>query len=65
MDIDVERLGKTAAELGGNAYGLDLADAEATVAVVNQAIADLGGLDILVNNAGILKMAPLLEIDRR
>ena len=63
LDIDVERLGKTAAEVGGNAYGVDLADAEATAAVVNQAIADLGGLEILVNNAGILKIAPLMEID--
>ena len=49
--------------LGGKVYGVDLADVDATIAVVNRAIADLGGLDILVNNAGILKMAPLLEID--
>jgi 3-oxoacyl-[acyl-carrier protein] reductase len=63
LDIDVERLGKTAAEVGGNVYGVDLADAAATASVVEQAIADLGGVEILVNNAGILKMAPLLEID--
>ena len=63
LDIDVERLGKTAAEVGGNVYGVDLTDASATAAVVNQAIVDLGGLEILVNNAGILKMAPLMEID--
>ena len=42
---------------------MDLADIDATIHVVNRAIADLGGLEILVNNAGILKMAPLLEID--
>ncbi len=63
LDIDVERLGKTAAEVGGNVYGVDLADAAATASVVDQAIVDLGGVEILVNNAGILKMAPLLEID--
>ena len=63
LDIDVERLGKTAAELGANVYEVDVADAGTTAAVVDQAINDLGGLEILVNNAGILKMAPLLEID--
>jgi NAD(P)-dependent dehydrogenase (short-subunit alcohol dehydrogenase family) len=63
VDIDVERLAETADEVGGSAHGVDLADAEATAAVVERAIGELGGLDILVNNAGILKMAPLLEID--
>ncbi len=63
LDIDVERLATTASEVGGSVHGVDLADTEATVAVVEQAIGKLGGLDILVNNAGILKMAPLLEID--
>src|SRR4249919_236662 len=63
LDIDVERLGKSAAEVGGSVYGVDLADAAATASVVAQAIVDLGGVEILVNNAGILKMAPLLEID--
>jgi NAD(P)-dependent dehydrogenase (short-subunit alcohol dehydrogenase family) len=63
VDIDFERLSTTATTVGGKVYGVDLADAEATVSVVTQAIVDLGGLDILVNNAGILKMAPLMEID--
>ena len=63
LDIDAERLVSMGAEVDAKIYGVDLADAEATVAVVERAIADLGGLDILVNNAGILKMAPLLEID--
>jgi len=63
LDIDRDRVTATASELDARAYGVDLADVEATTAVVTQAIADLGGLEILVNNAGILKMAPLLEID--
>ncbi|MEP7113839.1 MAG: SDR family NAD(P)-dependent oxidoreductase [Ilumatobacteraceae bacterium] len=63
LDIDIERVTITGKALGANVYRVDLADTEATVAVVNQAIIDLGGLEILVNNAGILKMAPLLEID--
>lgn len=63
IDIDVERLASMGAEVDARTYGVDLADGEATVAVVERAVADLGGVDILVNNAGILKMAPLLEID--
>ncbi|MEO8265901.1 MAG: SDR family NAD(P)-dependent oxidoreductase [Ilumatobacteraceae bacterium] len=63
LDIDAERLVSMGTEVDASVYGVDLADARATVAVVEQAIAELGGVDILVNNAGILKMAPLLEID--
>ena len=63
LDIDAERLVSMGAEVDASVYGVDLADVQATVAVVEQAIGELGGLDILVNNAGILKMAPLLEID--
>ena len=63
LDIDVDRLRATGDALGASVHGVDLADTEATVDVVNRAIDDLHGLDILVNNAGILKMAPLMEID--
>ena len=63
LDIDIDRLLKTAAPLDASAYEVDLADVESTIEVVGQAIESLGGIDILVNNAGILKMAPLLEID--
>jgi 3-oxoacyl-[acyl-carrier protein] reductase len=37
----------------------DSADANAVVAAVERAAAELGGIDILVNNAGTLAMAPL------
>jgi NAD(P)-dependent dehydrogenase (short-subunit alcohol dehydrogenase family) len=63
VDIDIDRLTITGDAVGGKVYEVDLADAEATAAVVDRAVSDLGGLDILVNNAGILKMAPLMEID--
>ncbi len=63
LDIDIDRLLKTAAPLDASAFGVDLADVESTTDVVGRAIDGLGGIDILVNNAGILKMAPLLEID--
>lgn len=62
VDIDVERLAATGNAVEGKVYGVDLADAEATVEVVSKAVEELGGLEILVNNAGILKMAPLMEI---
>ena len=63
LDIDIDRLLKTAAPLDASAFEVDLADVESTTDVVGRAIDGLGGIDILVNNAGILKMAPLLEID--
>jgi NAD(P)-dependent dehydrogenase (short-subunit alcohol dehydrogenase family) len=63
LDIEVDRLSKTAAALDARGYRVDLADVDSTKAVVSRAIDELGGLEILVNNAGILKMAPLLEIE--
>jgi NAD(P)-dependent dehydrogenase (short-subunit alcohol dehydrogenase family) len=63
IDVDVDRLASTGRKMGCSVYTVDLADTEATIAVVTRAIDGLGGLEILVNNAGILKMAPLLEID--
>jgi NAD(P)-dependent dehydrogenase (short-subunit alcohol dehydrogenase family) len=47
-----------AAEIGGTAVRVDVADAEATLEVVG----DLGTLDILVNNAGIDDMAFFTEL---
>jgi len=52
-----------AAELGGVALRLDLADAGAGERVVAAALEAFGRLDILVNNAGIRGSRPLLECD--
>ena len=48
-------------ELGSKVIALqaDLADAEATQRVVDDAAHRLGGLDILVNNAGVAHIAPV------
>lgn len=42
----------------------DLSDAEAVDAVIDEAVAELGGLDILVNNAGRSDWQPLSDLDR-
>ena len=62
LDIDIVLATEFARSIGGHAAKVDLADAASTAIVLEQAIADLGGIDILVNNAGILKMAPLLDL---
>ncbi len=43
----------------------DLSDADAVDAVIDDAVAELGGLDILVNNAGRGDWLPLDDLDRR
>ena len=40
-------------------YQADLADGEASHALVKRVIADFGSLEVLVNNAGIQKVAPI------
>ncbi len=65
----VERSGGTAnaariAALGRRAVVIraDLAEPDAVARIVEQTVAELGGIDILVNNAGIIRRAPLLEL---
>jgi 3-oxoacyl-[acyl-carrier protein] reductase len=53
------------AELEGTGHVVveaDLADSEAVLAMVDSAVAQLGGLDILVNNAGIFAPHPITEV---
>ncbi|NJR78115.1 SDR family oxidoreductase [Sphingomonas sp. 36D10-4-7] len=52
-DLDGDRAWALAAEIGGTAHALDVADRAAVEALVDAAVAAHGGLDILVNNAGI------------
>jgi NAD(P)-dependent dehydrogenase (short-subunit alcohol dehydrogenase family) len=51
LDINAESAERAAKELGGLAYGVDVADPSVEAAVRNAAEC-MGGLDILVNNAG-------------
>jgi NAD(P)-dependent dehydrogenase (short-subunit alcohol dehydrogenase family) len=62
FDLAADELQAVGHELGAHTFEVDLADADATRAATEAAIARLGGIDILVNNAGILRMAPLLEM---
>ena len=62
LDLAADEVDAVAADLGGQAIGVDLTDAKATAAAMTSAIDSLGGIDILVNNAGVLKMAPILEM---
>ncbi|GHE07477.1 SDR family NAD(P)-dependent oxidoreductase [Klenkia taihuensis] len=63
LDVLAEEAGKLAAEVGGHAVEVDLADVAATRAATQSAVDALGGVDVLVNNAGILRFAPLLDIE--
>jgi NAD(P)-dependent dehydrogenase (short-subunit alcohol dehydrogenase family) len=65
-DIAVERAEATAAEIGPQAYAvqLDVTD-QASIDAAFAAVVDrAGGLDILVNNAALFDMAPIVEISR-
>ena len=53
VDIDGAGGERAATEVGGRAWRADVADVERMRAVVDEVVAELGGLHILVNNAGI------------
>jgi 3-hydroxybutyrate dehydrogenase len=55
-DLDGEAAGSLAAEVGGTAWAVDLAD---TAALEDMRL----DVDILVNNAGIQRIAPIHEFD--
>ena len=63
--VAVSRSGRVP-EAGGSVRPLvaDLSNAEAVDGVIDEAVAELGGLDILVNNAGRGDWLPLSELDR-
>ncbi|WP_377296739.1 L-iditol 2-dehydrogenase [Rhizobium sp. SGZ-381] len=65
-DINLERAAATAAEIGPQAYAVELdvtqqASIEAAVRAVEE---KTGGVDILINNAALFDLAPIVEITR-
>ena len=65
-DVDERRLAQTADELADPrlaTYVVDLADAAAAVAMVDDSIATFGRLHVLVNNAGVMPDGPILDVD--
>lgn len=58
----VEAGERLAAELDGRYLQADLADADAALAIVGPALADLGRLDVLVNNAGVSRPIPHADL---
>ena len=54
VDIQQDKIGAVAAELGAEGYACDVSDPAAIEKTVAAATAALGGLDVLVNAAGVL-----------
>lgn len=59
LDLDEAAAHAVAAEVGGPAFGVDVADAAALEAGVAEAAHALGGVDLLVSNAGAGLLRPL------
>jgi NAD(P)-dependent dehydrogenase (short-subunit alcohol dehydrogenase family) len=65
-DIDPDRAGSAAGQLGSRATAMqvDVADVDACRQLVASTIKQFGQLDILVNNAAICPLRPLDEVDQ-
>ena len=65
-DINIERAGATAKEIGPAAYAIqmDVTRQESIDAAIGACVKEAGGLDILVNNAALFDLAPIVEITR-
>ncbi|MBC7157282.1 MAG: SDR family NAD(P)-dependent oxidoreductase, partial [Rhodobacteraceae bacterium] len=60
-DINAEAAGAVAAEVGGLAQAVDVADGASVAAMAAAAQAAWGRVDILVNNAGVTHLPAFLE----
>jgi D-sorbitol dehydrogenase (acceptor) len=65
-DINIERARKSAAEIGPNAYAveMDITRQDSIDRAVAETVETLGHIDILINNAAIFTAAPIVEISR-
>lgn len=65
VDLNVEQLGKLAAELASDDLGIyptDVRDRLNTDATVDRVEREMGPIDILVNSAGVLRTGPILDM---
>jgi NAD(P)-dependent dehydrogenase (short-subunit alcohol dehydrogenase family) len=64
-DLDGETAAATAAELGGDAFGVevDVTDHAALAGFVDEVERRLGPLGVMINNAGIMPVVPLVDED--
>ncbi|MFT7523613.1 MAG: 3-oxoacyl-[acyl-carrier protein] reductase, partial [Candidatus Paceibacteria bacterium] len=60
-DINMAAAQEIAAEIGGVACEVDVANGNSVKAMADQAIADFGQVDILINNAGITHLPAPME----
>lgn len=63
FDLDGDAAAAVAEEVGGFSFGVDVRDADAVRAAVDEAAGQLGGLDAIFNNAGTGSMARLHEYE--
>jgi NAD(P)-dependent dehydrogenase (short-subunit alcohol dehydrogenase family) len=61
-DLDREAAARVAAEIGGVALGLDVADAPATAAAFDAGEAAIGPIDLVCANAGVSSMARVQDL---
>jgi NAD(P)-dependent dehydrogenase (short-subunit alcohol dehydrogenase family) len=59
LDLHAEAAAAVADEIGGLAFGVNVADRDATEAAIDAAVDALGGLTTLFSNAGIGSLKPL------
>ena len=62
VDRDLQEARRTAADVGGTAFGCDVSRLRQVNAVFSEVCRSLGPIDILVNNAGIWRYTPVLEV---
>ena len=58
-DVNAEIGGQQANRIGGHFVKVDLTDASACKALVDEAVEQFGSVDVLVNNAGIQHVSPI------
>lgn len=63
LDLDGDSAAAVASEVGGISFAVDVRDADAVRAAVDEAAGRLGGLDAIFNNAGTGSMARLHEYE--